>query len=72
MIKKVFFYYLNQPTIADLKYNLSQYTIHNGTYPDVIEMDFNTLSKFRSLLKDPPKISELMFMDIPIEEAKSV
>lgn len=51
-----------------MKMILQEFTTHNGSYPDVIEMTFEMIVRYRSLLLSPPHIKDLTFRGIPIRE----
>ncbi len=55
-------------TITGMNLKLEEFTIHNGRYPDVIEMPFNVISRYRSLLLDVSLIKDIRFRGIPIRE----
>ena len=46
---------------------LSEFTINNGCYPDVIEMTHETLAHYLDLLAKVPKLDKLTFMGIKIK-----
>lgn len=57
---------------SELKYQLSQYTIHNGCYPDEIHMDSEALERYEQLMnkKHSPGVTATSFRGIRIVEVE--
>lgn len=57
---RVLFIYGDDWQLSDLLYWLREFTIHNGCYPDVIEMPITAFNNYQSLLKFEERKKEFL------------
>lgn len=65
--EKVLLYTINPVTISYLQERLSEYTIHNGHYPDYIDMPEDVYNQFVSLFKEPD-LNSVFFRSILVRK----
>lgn len=53
-------------SFSDLRRHLSEFTIYHGCFPEVIYID--SLIEYSRLLVDPPRLDNMKFLGIKVEE----
>lgn len=65
--EKVLYYPLVRCSIGDMRSLISQFTIHNGCYPDYIDMSPQNAEELaNTFTQRPERLTSMKFLGIPI------